>query len=398
MNGIYDVFEYFSVASGVGVSALSVSGQPRFKSSVYLNTENAIQKLYNALDCEEACHISLLYSLLQARRFAGCYIFFAPSGLAYCTSPIQKDSGEMSAGVVAGPLLMTSVEEYLEIDVRCAPNEDNIELIREALNDIPIKTPAQVRAISEQLHVCATHFSGRAELTHVVQADVLAAAYPIEKENELLAAISVGDIHSAGAIINDILGQILFHSDNNLEILRSRVFELTVLLSRAALKGGANMEAIFGLNYSFLREIDMLSSVDDTVQWLHGVTRRFAQNVFDFANAKHVDIIYKAVAFIKKNYSERLSLQDVADHVFLSPTYFSKIFREETGQTPGAYITGVRIEESRRLLRDLCVNIADIPELVGFESQSYFTRVFKKSEGCTPGRFRQKYLERNTNA
>lgn len=397
MNGIYDVFEYFSLASGVGVTALNVNGQACFKSSVYLSAENAVERLNTALDCGEACRIALLYSCYQSRRFGGRYIFFAPSGLVYCASPLQEHGGEMSSGLVAGPMLMTTVEEYLEIDVKRIAGENSIEYVRQNIGVVPMKTPAQVRAVSEQLHVCAVHFSGASEPAPIVQTDALAATYPIEKENELLTAISRGDIQTAGAVINDILGQILFHSDNNLEILRSRVFELTVLLSRAALKGGANIEAIFGLNYSFLREIDMLSSVDDIVQWLHGVTRRFAQNVFDFANAKHVDVIYKAVAYIKKNYSERLSLQDIADHVFLSPSYFSKIFKEETGQTPGAYITGIRIEESRKLLRGSYVNIVDIPALVGFESQSYFTRVFKKAEGCTPGRFRQRYLERDEN-
>ena len=87
------------------------------------------------------------------------------------------------------------------------------------------------------------------------------------------------------------------------------------------------------------------------------------------------------------------AVQDVADHVFLSASYFSKVFRDGTGQTPGEYITAVRVEAAKKLLRDPGVNLVEVSELVGFESQSYFTRVFKKATGGTPGKYRQQQLE-----
>ena len=213
--------------------------------------------------------------------------------------------------------------------------------------------------------------------------------YSILKESSLLDAISIGDEKTAGAILNDILGQILFNPGLNMETLRLRVFELTVLLSRAALKGGADINAIFGLNYSYLREIDALDTPEDAVLWLHDVTRRFARHVFDFSGSKHADVLHKAISYIKKNYAEKISLQDIADSIYLNVTYFSKIFKDETGQTPGNYITSIRIDASKRLLEDLAVAIVDIPEMVGFEGQSYFARVFKKMEGHTPAQYRR---------
>ncbi|MDR0294139.1 MAG: AraC family transcriptional regulator [Oscillospiraceae bacterium] len=116
------------------------------------------------------------------------------------------------------------------------------------------------------------------------------------------------------------------------------------------------------------------------------------------ASTKHMDTIAKAIAYIRRNYAEKITLKDIASHVFFSPTYFSKVFREETGQTYGSFITAIRVEESKRLLRDPRVNLVDIPEIAGFESQSYFTRVFKKTEGCTPGFFRKRMLERDHHA
>jgi len=388
----YEILENLSLTSALGVTVLDVSGETRFESSVYASIKDFLKELLTLLDCEEADRIALLYGCYQARRFGGRYIFLTPSGLAYCASPLTDEKGGQESGVLVGPFLMIDYDEYVDIDIlnRHAVDAHGAEAVAKGLQAIPYRTPVQARAISELLYVCVSR--GAPEPAPAIRLEAYTSVYPIEKEGALLDAISKGDIRTAGALLNDILGQILFSSGGDMEMLRSRVVELTVLLSRAALKGGANIDAIFGLNYSYLREIDALGTMEDIVLWLHGVTRRFAQHVFDFAGSKHVDVIYRAADYIRNNYAEKITLQDVADHVYLNPTYFAKIFKEETGQTPGSYITSVRIEESRRLLRDLSVNIVDIPELVGFESQSYFTQVFKKAEGCTPGRYRKKGL------
>jgi AraC-like DNA-binding protein len=384
-----DILEHLSAATGLGVTVLDVSGGIRFESSLYTPVKPFLQMLQSMLDCAEVDRVALLYGCYQSRRFGGRYIFFTPSGMTYCASMLTEQSG-----VLAGPFLMTDPDEYIEVDIlgRHSISADAAGAIRPELCDIPVKTPVQARAVSEMLYVCATSCSAQQAVqpSVLIQKDAVPTAYSIKKEDELIAAISIGDAQTAGAVLNDILGHILFDPGLNMETLRLRVVELMVLLSRAALKGGANIDAIFGLNYSYLREIDALASPEDAILWLHSVTRRFAQHVFDFAGSKHVDVLFKAVSFIKTHYAEKITLQDVADSVYLNVTYFSKVFKEETGQTPGSFITGVRIDASKRLLSDPSVNIVDIPELVGFESQSYFTQVFKKSEGCTPGQYRRK--------
>jgi AraC-like DNA-binding protein len=319
----------------------------------------------------------------------------APSGLTYCVSPLAKDLSEMEEAVVAGPFLMTEHTEYLEIDIleHYDLSESVVEVLRNGINTIPFRLPTQVQAISELLFASSVYHLGKRTVPfpEIKQTDTF--TYSIEQENELLAAISIGDINTASAVLNEILGRTLLGASNNFEVLRSRVVELTVLLSRASLKGGASLDAIFGLNYRYLREIDALSSVDDIIAWVNDVMHRFVQHVFDYANSKYVDVIFKAMAFIKENYTKKISLQEIADAVHLNVTYFSKVFKDETGQTPGNYITSLRIEASKKLLKNVSINMADIPELIGFESQSYFIQIFKKAEGCTPGHYRRKLLK-----
>ena len=387
MENQYTVFEHLAYACGVDIQVFNLAGETLFASPSELS--GFTTQLFELLDCISAERMSLLYSFYQARRFDGRYAFIAPSGLTYCASPIIA-RGELVAGAVAGPFLMIDYDEYLAIDVidRHKPDEAVVKALQAGIEKVPIITPTQARAINEQLFICTHYYERLPELSRPVQ--TAAPAYPLDEEDDLLAAVSRGDIRFASQVLNDILGQILFHSGNDIEILRARVFELIVLLSRAALKGGANIDAIFGLKYEILREIDALSTAEDIGPWLHGVTRRFGQHVFDFAGAKRSDIIQKAIDFVNANYMKRITLQDMADYVFLSPTYFSKVFKDETGQTPIGFLTAVRVEAGKRLLRNPEVSISDIPGMVGFEDQSYFTRVFKKTESQTPADYRKR--------
>jgi YesN/AraC family two-component response regulator len=92
--------------------------------------------------------------------------------------------------------------------------------------------------------------------------------------------------------------------------------------------------------------------------------------------------------YVKANYNQKITLDDIARHVYLSRSYLSSIFKEETGQSLFSYINSVRVEKSKMFLLDNSVSLVDISELCGFEDQSYFTKVFKKATGVSPKKYR----------
>ena len=213
--------------------------------------------------------------------------------------------------------------------------------------------------------------------------------YPIEKERELQRLIAQGDKVGSKRVLNEILGSIFFTSASNLDLVKARVLELVVLLSRAAMEGGADVEEIFGLNYKYLNQVHRHKTIEDLAYWLSQIMVRFTDFVFDFKSVKHADSLYRAVDYIKKHYSERISLEEVAAKVFLSPAYFSKIFKEEMKSNFTAYVNNLRIDRSRTLLKETSIPLVDIAGMVGFEDQSYFTKVFRKVTGTSPGRYRE---------
>jgi len=109
------------------------------------------------------------------------------------------------------------------------------------------------------------------------------------------------------------------------------------------------------------------------------------------AGSKYSDIIIKAQEYIKNNYSIKdISLHTVAKEVSISPNHFSTIFSRETGETFISYLTGVRIEQAKVLLKTTQLRTSDIGYEVGYNDTQYFSYVFKKQTGMTPKEFRGK--------
>ena len=352
-----------------------------------------------------------LYGSYQAERFGGSYVFFCPLGLTHWASPITEGHAFRGA-LVGGPVMMVEPEEFLVDDLvdHCVIDSNRNEFI-DFVKKIPVKQPEVVNNLSELLFILASDISSgkdlrreeqsrfnsmQAQISESVQmiksSKVLenaSADYPFEKERELLRLISLGDKSASQKILNEILGYVFFSTGSDFELVKARIQELMVLLSRAAIEGGADTVEIFGLNYQYLSEINHYRTVEDLTMWLSGILARFTDCVFNLADVRHKDIIYKVNDYVKKNYMKKIPLEEVAGYVYLNPSYFSKIFKEEMGVPFVVYVNRMRIGISKNLLLDNTVPLTSVASMVGFEEQSYFTKVFKKVAGMTPGLYRK---------
>ncbi len=97
--------------------------------------------------------------------------------------------------------------------------------------------------------------------------------------------------------------------------------------------------------------------------------------------------IRDAMAFIDAHATRRLSVQEIARHIAMSPSHFAHRFREVTSVSPMQYVKHVRLDRARTLLVGDGLSAAEIAVRVGYESPSHFTRDFKRRFGFTPGRY-----------
>ncbi|QNK40050.1 response regulator [Caproicibacter fermentans] len=101
--------------------------------------------------------------------------------------------------------------------------------------------------------------------------------------------------------------------------------------------------------------------------------------------------IRQAKQYIRQNFRSALTLEEVSGTVGFSPTYFSTLFKKETGSNFVDYLSEVRMEEAKRLLRETNLNVAAVCEQVGYSDQKHFTKSFRKFTGLKPNEYRKLY-------
>jgi len=98
-----------------------------------------------------------------------------------------------------------------------------------------------------------------------------------------------------------------------------------------------------------------------------------------------------AKQYINDNYTSPLTLEMIGLEIGLNPSYFSSIFKKETGKNFIDYLNAVRIEHAKQLLIENSLTVMDICEAVGFNDIKYFTKRFKKETGLSPSDYRKLY-------
>jgi two-component system response regulator YesN len=102
-------------------------------------------------------------------------------------------------------------------------------------------------------------------------------------------------------------------------------------------------------------------------------------------------LLEKAKDYINNNYSDtQLSIQKLADHLFISSSYLSLIFKKEAQETFLKYLIRVRLDTAKELLKDPNNKITEVAEKVGYPDVSYFSYFFKKNFGVSPREYKTK--------
>ena len=103
------------------------------------------------------------------------------------------------------------------------------------------------------------------------------------------------------------------------------------------------------------------------------------------------NIVEQMIDYFEDHYSEKISLDQIAENMYLSPFYISKIFKSETGDTPIRHLINIRLEKAReRLAGGYAGSIQEVAASVGYDDAYHFSKLFKKRYGISPSQARKK--------
>ena len=143
------------------------------------------------------------------------------------------------------------------------------------------------------------------------------------------------------------------------------------------------------LNYNEF--IQKAETIDDLVECIRGFFSYYRKVLRESYNKS--DLVVKVLDYIKINYTLNITLKDISEHVCLSPNYISSIFNKEMQISIPEYINEIRIEKSKELLLGTYLKAYEIAEKIGFVENTYFTKIFKKNTGVSPKEFRKQWMK-----
>lgn len=119
-------------------------------------------------------------------------------------------------------------------------------------------------------------------------------------------------------------------------------------------------------------------------------TPKSKQKGCNFESYNRSYAVKKIVNYLNENYEQKISLDQIAHNMYLSPVYISKIFKEETGESPINYLIKIRLEKARDILENLeGGSIKNIANAVGYDDVYHFSKLFKKYYGISPQNYRK---------
>ncbi len=213
--------------------------------------------------------------------------------------------------------------------------------------------------------------------------------YPVELEKRLFERIEKGDMNEAVPLANQFFDWMEENYPDCIMDIRLKALEFILWAEHLAYDKG-------GYVYQFRSRKDYLPTILEYTQ-LSDLRFWFVNKISDAARkvaAKKEGrtsngIIDRAKDFINHNYHREISLDDVSQDVNISPYYFSKVFKDETGENFIEYLTNIRMNQAKQLLQNTNKSMKEIGCEVGYMDPNYFSRIFKKTTGFTPTEFKE---------
>ncbi|MGM9567418.1 MAG: PocR ligand-binding domain-containing protein [Clostridia bacterium] len=374
-------------------------------------TENGT-KIVNP--CEGKLHDQLCYCLnkeigkrcinthfegaIRATDTESSKTYYCPMGLLHWASPIII-GGRVEAALIAGHTFLNHSSSDLAYLKNVTANHEELLKsypdLKKSLMESPVISEERLSSLKSLLDRVASTFSD--SRGNSAACKDMREAFRRHMENDTVNKAEIpwqALLEDYGqkepAVINKEMDQMISVLKGQTSLKQGKAALTQLVLSvydRSLEQEGQCFLSDRCLNV--LNDLEQIKTKDELITWTQDTIPGLLEAGTIVPGIKNADMIYSALQYIEDHYSEKFSLQDIADYVHFSAPYFSKVFKKEMDVTFTKYLTNVRIEKSKLLLKNSKYALSDIPAMVGFEEQSYFTRVFRTVTGVSPGKYRE---------
>lgn len=207
----------------------------------------------------------------------------------------------------------------------------------------------------------------------------------------IVQAYETLDIEKIQQLLEDYfnLPQAVLNSRESRIFIRQLIDRLFEMYSNLNFFDTNHEELVYEFNYL----INMASTFDNLKQAFHMHIAKVIKYITDNIADQYSKPVKDAIIYIKRNYQKNITLNHISREVNLAPTYFSKLFKKETGCTFSDYIALYKVEIAKTFLTAGEKNISEIAAALGYVDIRYFSKIFKKHVGIIPSEYKRIHLK-----
>ena len=214
--------------------------------------------------------------------------------------------------------------------------------------------------------------------------------YPADKAAAILTVLSEGDDGQIRDAVHAFFAEL--ESRGCLRShLRIAVMELFSVIVRKFMDLGLDVHASYDQTLlDPYRALERYDSVEAVRNWLLNIVLQSATTLRGKRFTDVRSVVARVQSYIADNFANPdISLHSIADYAHFNAPYLSKLYKKETGENYLEYLTRLRMEKARQLLRTTPMRTAEVGNAVGYPNPQYFTTLFRKTTGMTPMEYRE---------
>ncbi|WP_338540499.1 AraC family transcriptional regulator [Paenibacillus tundrae] len=216
------------------------------------------------------------------------------------------------------------------------------------------------------------------------------ATYPLGLERDLIQALRLGKRDEAERGMEQFLTEVTRTDSTEFQV-QQMMLQLLGSIQHVMLQTGVIPYQLFG-GCNMYERLSSIREPAQMMQWMkEKVIRPYMQEIELRSQEPLKQVVERTMQYIDDNYSNDISLEACADLEQMTPYALSKAFKQISGMNFIDYLTQVRMETAKKLLRETSMKINDVASAVGYQ-HSYFNRIFKKQEGSTPSQYRDQWF------
>lgn len=218
---------------------------------------------------------------------------------------------------------------------------------------------------------------------------------PYVPEFDFYYAVKNGEVEKVSALCSeDFAKKSGFGKlcDDELQSLKYHFAITAAMLARYCIEAGMEHETAYSLSDLYIQSCDRCTNPNE----ISGLHRNMSMDYTKRMAALRKEKVYSKQIVLCVNYiyghlHKKISVDELAKYTQLSPSYLSRLFHKETGESITEYIVKRKINAAKNMLKYSSYSLSDISATLAFSCQSYFTKIFKSYEGVTPKKYRDMF-------